>query len=421
MGRLYGSLFLHANMHYAEIPEERLPELAERSYRPALKALLDRPGAKVALEFSGYTLQWLAANAPDVIALTRALVARGDGEIMASTYANPILPLIPPDDGARQLDGFMLLYERLFGDVAPRTPRGFYAQEYALDATVVELVARYGMEWVVVSSGQRRISERGLLNSALQRIPPQEEFAAGEPVCHPYRIIGTRGSRTTAVTWNMPGPNDILFAWKDGKVGWNRMEAYLAGLAARYCDEQNGFLLLATADTEFVGDMPPQGSVTAERWGEAIDGFLASRSLTLATPSGYLAENPPTTELYLKCGAGARFSDLENWTRDPDNARLNNLSDDARSQIRLARTMIELVDALGFSTREARAKLAEAEQALLLADNSDGRGWKPLSERRLACYDQALNARDAAAAAIELATRSVRAGGGVARGGADRD
>lgn len=407
MGRLYGSFFLHANMHYAEIPAAKLPDLVARSYVPAFQELASRPGAKAAVEFSGFSLEWLAEHAPSVIDTVRALVRRGDAELLASTYANPILPLLPPEDGARQIDRFMAIWERLFGDLGAR-PRGFYSQEYALDASVTDLLARYGFEWVVLSSGHYRISQRGLLNSAVQRIPPQEEFWVGDPVCRPYDVIGARGSRLAAFTWNMPGPNDLVFGFKDGRMNWEQMADFFEGLEAMHCHREDGFFLLAPADTEFIGTLPPQGSLPGPVWGRILDGFLTSGPVTLTLPSAYLDAHPVREALYLKAGAGARFSDLQNWTADPDNVRLNALCDDARSQIRLAESMIDLLDALGFPTEGARAHLAEAREALLLADNSDGRGWKPLPERRLACYDQALAARDAAAAALKEATEAVR-------------
>ncbi len=401
MGRLYGSLFLHANMHYAEIPIDRLPDLAARSYAPALQTLLEHPGLKAALEFSGFTLEWLAENAPHVIEQVRTLVRRGDAELIGSTYANPILPLIPPADGSRQILRFLEIYERLFGDLKHR-PRGFYTQEYAMDASVAELISSHGYEWAIVSSGQYKVSKKGLLNSALQRIPPQEEFDVAEPLCHPFRIQGARGSWLQALTWNMPGPNDLLFKWKDGRASRGEVEAYVKGLSERFCTERDGFILLAPADMEFVGDLPPQGSLAPHRltvFGEAV---------ALQLPSAFLTEHPATEEVYLKAGAGARFSDLQNWTVDPDNARLNALSDEARRQIEMARAMISLVEALGHPVADAAGALAKAEEYLLLADNSDGRGWKPIPERRLACYNAALNAQDQAAAALRLAVQAVR-------------
>jgi alpha-amylase/alpha-mannosidase (GH57 family) len=407
MGRLYGSLFLHANMHYAEIPAAKLPELVARSYVPAFEALLARKGVKAAVEFSGYSLQWLAEHSPQVIDMVRALAARGDAELMGSTYADPILPLLPPDDGVRQIEQFRTVYDRLFGDIQPQV-KGMYVQEYALDASVVDLLARMGLEWVVLSSGHYKVSKRGLLNSALQRIPPQEEFAAGEPVARPYDVVGARGTKVAAVTWNMPGPNDLIHAYKDGRATWAEVEGYFASLQARYCSAQDGFILVTPADTEFLGDMPPQGSIPPAKWGEILDQLAGAQNLELVTPSVFLASHPEREALYLKCGAGARFSDLQNWTVDPDNARLNYLCDDARSQIRLAESMIDLVDALGFRATEAQALLDDARAHLLHADNSDGRGWKPLPERRLDCYNHALEARDQAVAALSAATAAVR-------------
>lgn len=393
---MHGSIFFHANMHYAEIPRERLAELAERSYAPALGILRDHPQFRAALEFSGYTLEWLAANRPDLIDLIRHLHDRGQVELMGSTYADPILPLLPPDDAARQIDRYLEIHARLFGG---HRPAGLYVQEYALDAATVEVVQQAGYKWVVVSSGHYRLSKRELFNAPLQKIPAQEEFNAKEPVCRPYTILGARGSRVTGLTWNMPGPNDLFWAWKDGRMPLTEVDTALQAL------DPDGFLFLCTADMEFVGDMPPQGSFTAPKLAEALTGLT---SVKWVLPSDYLAAHPPTEELYFKTGAGSRLSNLANWTDDDDNRRLNALCDDARSQIRLAEAMVGLVEALGVGVGAALRKLNEAREALLLAENSDGRGWKPLAQRRLDCFDQALTARDRAAEALQLATEAVK-------------
>ncbi|MDF2628273.1 MAG: putative alpha-amylase, family [Symbiobacteriaceae bacterium] len=393
---MHGSVFFHANMHYAEIPRERLGELAERSYAPALGLLHDHPQFRAALEFSGFTLEWLEANRPDLIDLIRTLHARGQVELMGSTYADPILPLIPPDDAARQLDRYLAIHSRLFGG---HRPLGLYVQEYSLDAATVEVLQQMGYRWVIVSSGQYRISKRELFNTRLQKVPAQEEFDAKEPVCRPFTIQGARGSSVTGLTWNMPGPNDLFWAWKDGRMSLTEVDGALGAL------DGDGFLFLCTADMEFVGDMPPQGSFPAPKLAEVLTG-LTSVKWTL--PGEYLAAHPPTEVLYLKTGAGSRLSDLANWTNDDDNRRLNALCDDARSQIRLTEALVGLVAALGAGVGEAQRRLAAARDTLLLADNSDGRGWKPIAQRRLDCFDHALTARDRAAEALQLATEAVK-------------
>lgn len=400
---MHGSIFFHANMHYAEIPRERLPELAERSYAPALGLLRDHRQFRAALEFSGYTLEWLEANRPDLIDLIRELHARGQVELMGSTYADPILPLLPPDDAARQIESYLEIHARLFGG---HRPAGLYVQEYSLDAATVEVLQQLGFRWVVVSSGHYRISKKELFNTPLQKVPAQEEFNAKEPVCHPFTILGARGSSVTGLTWNMPGPNDLFWAWKDGRLPLTELDQALGAL------DEDGFLFLCTADMEFVGDMPPQGSFAAPKLAEALTGLT---SVKWMLPSDYLGAHPPTEALYLKTGAGSRFSDLANWTNDDDNRRLNALCDDARSQIRLAEAMAGLVEALGFNIGPAQRSLSQAREALLLADNSDGRGWKPLAQRRLDCFDHALTARDRAAEALQLATEAVKQHGAAGR------
>jgi hypothetical protein len=66
---------------------------------------------------------------------------------------------------------------------------------------------------------------------------------------------------------------------------------------------------------------------------------------------------------------------------DPDNERLNALCAEAAQKLRLATVL-----------GSERPLLEQARRAMLLAENSDGRGWMPCPERRLDCYDQALKA-----------------------------
>jgi hypothetical protein len=155
------------------------------------------------------------------------------------------------------------------------------------------------------------------------------------------------------------------------------------------------FLFIGPSDMEFVGldlrafiaDWRWPRPVTPELFGALLDRLRTLPFVRFATAREYLEAFPPVgAPLYLKCGSDHPL--LTPWATDPDNQRLNDLCAEAAALLRLAEALRPSEGA----RHELDVRLTAAWQALLLAENSDGRGWAPLAERRLFCYGQALRA-----------------------------
>ena len=73
------------------------------SYQPFIETIKEFPQIKLTLHFTGCLLEWLAASQPQYLDQIRALVKRGQIEIMTGGFYEPILPVIPYNDRLGQI------------------------------------------------------------------------------------------------------------------------------------------------------------------------------------------------------------------------------------------------------------------------------------------------------------------------------
>ena len=99
-------------------------EVYEQAYEPMVGALERHPKVRVGLHYTGPLLEWLRAERPEFIAALRALVERGQVEILGGGLYEPILASLPERDRVGQL---MRMRGRRSSDVraAPDAARGW--------------------------------------------------------------------------------------------------------------------------------------------------------------------------------------------------------------------------------------------------------------------------------------------------------
>ncbi|MBI3330940.1 MAG: alpha-amylase, partial [Candidatus Omnitrophica bacterium] len=66
-------------------------EAYAKAYEPFLSVLERHQAVRLALHYSGCLLDWLAEHRPELLRRLRALVSRGQVELLASGYYEPIL------------------------------------------------------------------------------------------------------------------------------------------------------------------------------------------------------------------------------------------------------------------------------------------------------------------------------------------
>ncbi|MCK5236807.1 MAG: hypothetical protein KAR06_07460, partial [Deltaproteobacteria bacterium] len=86
-----------------------------RSYMPFLKAMSKSPEFKFTLHNSGFLLKWIEKNKPEYIELAKALVKRGQLEILGGGMYEPILSVLYERDALGQIELLSNYIEGLFG------------------------------------------------------------------------------------------------------------------------------------------------------------------------------------------------------------------------------------------------------------------------------------------------------------------
>lgn len=131
-------------------PGGNFPEVFERAheecYAPFLKALEAHPGVLVTLHYSGPLLEWLQENRPETLETLRALVRRGQVEIMGGGFYEPLLPTIPEADALGQI-AMMRDYirERFDWD-----PEGIWLTERVWDPGLPLLLHKAGARYTLL-------------------------------------------------------------------------------------------------------------------------------------------------------------------------------------------------------------------------------------------------------------------------------
>ena len=137
----------HLNLGYSAIEEADRTWVIERCYWPLLR-LAARYDLPFGIELSCYTLETIAAIAPEWITEFRRLITDGHCELIGSGYAQIIGPLVPPAVTAANLRMGHAVYRQLLG-VRPIVA---LLNEQAFSAGLVPLYVDAGysaiiMEW----------------------------------------------------------------------------------------------------------------------------------------------------------------------------------------------------------------------------------------------------------------------------------
>lgn len=121
-----------------------LEEATRKSYLPFLETLDRFPGIKATLHYTGYLLDWLIRNAPEVVDLLRRMVARGQVELLGGGMYEPILALLPERDRQGQLAALASRIGETFG----KRPEGIWLAERVWEPGLVPTLAAAGVKYL---------------------------------------------------------------------------------------------------------------------------------------------------------------------------------------------------------------------------------------------------------------------------------
>ena len=397
---VYSTIILHANLQYAEIPVEEISNVVHQSYIPVLTALLEIPKIEIVLNFTGVTLEILNNEYPEVIDLLKQGIEKGKFEMTGTGYSHPIFPLLPIEDTRKQIEFNLQVMENILN----YKPVGFWLPELAYDPTLPALLKEYGFSYTFIDEELYKTSSPLVNYSNPNNLPYKSanhyvsDLNKSKNFIHrllnfrkaikelkkrskkvnfvPVELKGAKGTITglkVPTTWSI-----ITSACMYGFpfVSFRKV----AKLISKH-KKQNGLVIPYGTDLEFIGyrSMVDGKLITPEKLNKLLFKILKIDDNKMILPREYLKKIKPTDLGYMKTGSWAPDLTLDIWTKDEDNKKLERLCEEIRWY---------------FKQLNPEEINEEIWKHLLLAENSDGRGWDPIPERRLACFSHALEALD---------------------------
>jgi hypothetical protein len=264
-----------------------IEEVFERAYGPLLEALERHPSVRVSLHYTGPLLDWLRAERPAFVDHLRALVARGQVELMGGGYYEPVLASLPELDRLGQLRRMSEELESTFGV----RPRGAWLAERVWEPDVPTSVVGAGYGWTILDDAHFRAA--AIPESALWGPYTTEDQG------HVLTVFGTeQGLRYL-----------IPFREVDEVIAYLREHA----------TEDGRRLGTMGDDGEKFGAWP---TTWEHCWGRGrwVERFLEALEanadwLSTVTPSAWLQREPPIGRVYVPTGS---YAEMGEWALPPD-------------------------------------------------------------------------------------------------------
>jgi len=118
----------------------------QHAYLPLVECLERHPGARVGLHYTGSLLDWLWDVHPDLIDRIRALVTRGQVEVVGGGYFEPVLTVLPEADRVGQIRALADAVRERFGT----TPTGMWLAERVWEPGLPHSLLDGGMQYSIV-------------------------------------------------------------------------------------------------------------------------------------------------------------------------------------------------------------------------------------------------------------------------------
>jgi hypothetical protein len=264
-----------------------IEDVYQHAYEPMLGALERHPGVRLGLHYTGPLLQWMASNRPDAIARIRALISRGQVEIVGGAYYEPILVTLQDRDRQGQLLRMREELEALFGV----QPTGAWLAERVWEPGLAFDIAAAGYRWTVLDDNHLRAA------------------SIGEDDMWQAFTTDDRGRRLT------------VFGTEQGlryRIPFKPVEDLIAYLRERVTP---GGLLVGMMgdDGEKFGAWPGTYEYcwSREHWVDRCFEAIESNSdwLATVTPTEWQDRHPPTTRVYFPT---ASYVEMTEWVLPPD-------------------------------------------------------------------------------------------------------
>jgi 4-alpha-glucanotransferase len=262
-------------------------DVYDQAYRPMLDALDRHPGVRVALHYTGPLLDWLRAERPEFLGRLRALVDRGQVELLGGGYYEPVLASLPERDRLGQLARMADELELITG----RRPRGAWLAERVWEPDLPTSLVRAGYSWTILDDNHFRAAA----------IPEERLWGpyTTDDQGHLLTVFGTE----KGLRYRIP------FGEVDDVIAYLRDHA----------TEEGDRVGMMGDDGEKFGSWPTtwEHCWGATRWVDRFFDALEANVgwLSTITPSDWLDGNAPIGRVYLPT---ASYAEMGEWALPPD-------------------------------------------------------------------------------------------------------
>lgn len=258
----------------------------ERAYDPILGLLERHPAVRLSLHYSGPLWDWLLARRPDHVERLKALVARGQVELLTGAYYEPILVSIPDADKVGQIRRMTDFLRRTFGV----EPTGMWLAERVWEPHLPKPLAEAGVRYTLLDDTPFKMA--GLTDDDL--------FG-------PY-VTEEQGCTVTVF-------GNVMYLRY--AIPWHPVEAVMDWLRAQAVAHPGGVAVMGD-DGEKFGLWPGTWDLCwgPEAWMDRFFAALEASGDWLQTrPLGEVAaELPPSGRVYLPC---ASYEEMMDWALPP--------------------------------------------------------------------------------------------------------
>jgi 4-alpha-glucanotransferase len=295
MHRLALSLALHNHQPVGNF-DHVMAAAADTAYAPMLAALDRHPRIRLALHYSGPLLDWLRLHRPDLLGRVRALVARGQVELMTGGYYEPILAIFSEPDRQGQIEKLTRALAAEFGCTA----EGLWLAERVWEPHLARSLGEAGVRYTIVDD--THFHAVGLDDAQLRGYYITEDEGV------PLAIFPSSRRLRYLIPW---APVDDVMAY---------LRTLAAGDVHAEGREAPLDLALMGDDGEKFGMWPTTYEHCWEKgWVERFfDALETEPWIDLIPPGEYRRTREPAGWIYLPT---ATYQEMTEWALPPDRAR----------------------------------------------------------------------------------------------------
>ncbi|MBF0215892.1 MAG: DUF1926 domain-containing protein [Candidatus Omnitrophica bacterium] len=120
--------------------------ICDRCYLPFISLLNEYPDIRMSFHLTGCLLEWLEAKRPEILIIIKNMVDRGQIEMIAGGFYEPILPSIPERDRVAQIKMLKEYLNKRFGS----DPKGAWIAERVWEPGLPSTLLDAGIKYVIL-------------------------------------------------------------------------------------------------------------------------------------------------------------------------------------------------------------------------------------------------------------------------------